>query len=116
MYIVKVDRDSVKRNPEAGSQGPYFVRGSSGYQQMWTLSRQPTWLFKYSDCQVTCGECGETFSYKDLTSEDVEEYCDACGMWSEYTRSNICPKCGELECVELDYEDIDSVVKELGLQ
>lgn len=70
---------------------------------------EPDWLFDYEPTLVTCNECGATFAHSELTSDT---------HWSEGDEScsfSVCPKCGEWECCDVEYEDPNGVAKELGL-
>lgn len=66
---------------------------------------EPNWSYRYVDTKVKCDECGAEFSYTELVYED-----------EEYHAVNACPKCGESDCCELEFENPEAVAKELGLR
>lgn len=63
----------------------------------------PKYSFEYEDSEVQCCECGETFKRSELLHDEIDDY---------YSLS-VCPKCGEFDCCELEYEKINDVIKSL---
>jgi hypothetical protein len=63
----------------------------------------PKWYFEYVPTFVICGECGSMFSHEYLKSDDSD-----CG--DNYS-SCVCPVCGEWDCCEVEYEDIQDAFK-----
>jgi uncharacterized protein YlzI (FlbEa/FlbD family) len=63
---------------------------------------QPRYSFEYEPMFVECGSCGAKFNHMYLKEE--YEYDNA--------YSNVCPACGEYECCEVEYQDIEEALKE----
>jgi len=67
----------------------------------------PEYLYEYEPLDVTCKYCGATFDHSMLT-----EFWDDYDIW----REKVCPNCGEDYCVDIEYEKLSDVLKEVGLK
>ncbi len=61
----------------------------------------PYWLYEYEKHDVQCDACGAIFDHGELTEADLDDY------YSDAA----CPKCGEPECCDITYEDIDDALE-----
>ena len=71
-----------------------------------TMTPEGPHLFEYEDTPVECDNCHEKFSYKELEADAMQDG-DGEETWSNW----ICPKCGEWDCCELEFESVESVLK-----
>lgn len=62
----------------------------------------PKYNFVYEPTFVKCEECNATFSHEYLESDVAD-----CG--DNYS-SQVCPVCGEWDCCEIEYEDIQEAL------
>lgn len=68
---------------------------------------EPAYLYEYKPTSLQCSECGAHFNHTELQSDS---------FWdgdSEYFSDTICPKCGAWNCLDVLYESIDVVVREV---
>lgn len=116
-FLIKIDRNSIKENPDAG-QTSFFIPGAvyktaTGWarhiQQCHQMTPDPNYLFNYEDCEVECTYCKEKFSYKDLKSKEAYDF----EYDEDYTLYYVCPKCNEPDCCDFEYEKIDDVLNEI---
>jgi len=115
MTLIKIKRNSIKRNPNAG-RTDYLIAGKEEHtsnpdgseswhrdvQHVRSLFPEPKWLFEYQNNRVTCNNCGKTFGWKRLESDYL----------SDFGSSSICPYCKEWDCCEIEFEDIKEVLRE----
>jgi hypothetical protein len=105
--ILRIDRSSVQRNPNAGSQvvlvpgrscasimGGCVVEGWQ-VQKFFSAYPEPLWFYNYLPLQITCNNCGQSFDSSKL--EGCRSFNDEYG-WIPAGGARICPKCGEGEC------------------
>jgi hypothetical protein len=119
-YTVKIDRNSVKINPMSYYPIPNYVLGQIQTSPDGSMSREifavyslqgdPKYIFSYIFPEITCQFCEHVFPHSELEDvdymdEDGEEYFDDLG----------CPNCKSAGCCELEWEEINDVVKELGM-
>ncbi len=55
--------------------------------------------FKYEDTDVECNGCGSKFMHNELESDD------------DGYSSTVCPKCGESDCCEVEYQSLSDFRK-----
>jgi len=84
----------VRRSETRGQQ---FVRG---------MTPEGLWLFDYEDTEVECHTCHARFSYEDLKADAIGD-----GNGDEIWSNSICPKCGEWDCCEIEYESIEETMR-----
>jgi hypothetical protein len=108
MIFIPIDRDTIRRNSDAGSHeilipGKPYVEGSTLTTPVTRLSligRIPEFSYSYEPIQVTCKYCGATFPWEELESYSDEETYVVKG------EARICPKCSTWECCdELEWEE-----------
>ncbi len=111
-YIVRIDRSSIKKNPDAGRTmfpmpGCWMPDGKGGMTRgvnmVYQMQPDPNYLAKNAYCEVTCAFCSSKFSHKDLEEDREYIYPDE----DYYYIDNICPKCGQRDCCEIEYEKFD---------
>ena len=112
-YFIEIE--SIKPNPTAG-QDRYAFPGKTqinkdGSQtreivEVRSMTPEPSHLVSYKPTDVKCNHCGSVFDYKEL-----KEDCGYDGDGDDYPICNICPRCGEPECCELDFENVDEFLK-----
>lgn len=61
----------------------------------------PKYSFKYENTEIICLGCGEKIMTDDLISEESAD--------GEYYSEAICPKCGEVDCCDLVYQNIEDI-------
>jgi hypothetical protein len=64
----------------------------------------PKYSFEYVNELLVCDECGCKIHYNELRDDEVWG-----GEWENWIE-NICPRCGEADCVDLEYEKIEDVI------
>jgi hypothetical protein len=127
-YQIKIDRNSIEKNPKAGFRGPYFVPGilqteiidgkihqTREVNSFYTISGQAKYFFDYLPCEVQCDYCGEKFDHSLLESEWREIpscYEEDYYFNDTYEADYICPFCKQDDCCELERENIEEVIKE----
>ena len=129
-FIIKIDKESIKENPNAGSMMHKFasgppkieetyevlfdgsrvlknVRKTQPIQTIRHLNPEGPYLFDYLPTTIKCDYCGAEFDYKELSADCN---CDSDGeeIWS----NEICPKCGTWGCCEIEYEKIEKLKEE----
>lgn len=109
--LIKIDRSSIRRNHEFdqwSSGVRQFVRGQHEGEMIetTTMSPPPEWFYKFIPAKVTCRDCGAEFMDTELKSDWAVD-----GDGDDYEINRICPKCGESDCCELEFERIEDVVK-----
>lgn len=98
MITVKINRDSVRLNPDYKPRNiPSILSSLIAYSK---------YLWEYENTEITCDFCHETFNWRDLQTIDTEDCYD----------TEVCPKCGVYACCTFDIESICSVVQEMGLE
>ena len=114
--VIKIKRDTVRPNPEAG-QTTFFVPGRAhqGEDGSWHREVQHihsifpagSHLFEYEDdAVIECEECHTKIRPSEFQADAMSNGDDE--IWS----NNICPHCGEWDCCEFEYESLESVLKE----
>jgi hypothetical protein len=116
-YIIRIDRTTIKKNPNAGnmtyqrSLGPptiteTFVNGilvSKTVQQnietLHSLTPEPAYWYEYQNTSIICDNCYCDFLHTKL----IDTWDD--GEYDHFY--NICPKCSKAECCEIEYEKFD---------
>jgi hypothetical protein len=120
-YLIEIDKESIKKNPNVGYCGPYNVPGiiqkriiegrvceiSRTIESVYTISPEPKYFWKYLDCLVTCKYCGYEFSYTKLETEDWETEDG-----EEVFKTEMCPFCNKAECCEIEYQKIEEAIEE----
>jgi len=123
--IVKIDRKSLRRNPDYGkffpgnkpvemAAGPISVSpdGKSASRVVTPIYEMPHWkyLFKYAEDPITCSNCHGVFMPSEIKTKDSEE-------WDEDTESyfpiEVCPFCEQHLEVDTEYPEV--VAKEMGI-
>jgi hypothetical protein len=66
----------------------------------------PTYSFEYENTKVTCDNCKEEITIKDL------EYAESPD--GEYISERVCPRCGTVDCCELEFEKIEDAIERKG--
>jgi len=120
MYFVKIDRSSIKKNPNypvkysyvpTTKRNPITINVtrpslydlSQDYIEVVTLSYDP-YIYKYEPLKVTCKYCGSTFDHTKLLNY-LDAHCEIC-------YEHVCPNCGYSECVDIEYESVYKVIRE----
>jgi len=116
-FVVKIDRGSIKKNPDKGKMpgemisqvpGPLLDDGKGGLYRnltpVYSLGgwSPPTYLYDRLPCEITCSHCGANFSRKELFDE---------GMWIEENETweyMVCCKCLKPNCCMLEFEELSS--------
>jgi hypothetical protein len=101
--LIKINRSSIKPNPNAGNSTYYQALGNGEYEILHTISPEGKWLYEYEDTLVTCYHCKAQFSYNDLESDEMS-FGDN-DMWTD----KVCPKCHTWSCCEIEFERIEQV-------
>lgn len=117
-FVVKIDRASIKENPNAGRSVYRYpsgrprkietfvdgilaeVRYEQDIQEMYSLTPEGKWLFSYLPTNIRCESCGAEFEHTELLSDEE---------WETYTNTK-CPKCGDWRCCNIEYEKIEDVI------
>lgn len=115
-YIVKIDRNSIKKNPKAGQRWGYHVPGNTCTEPDGSISRHVTYVeslslepkvfYEYEDTEIECKYCKSRFDYKDL----LEDECYDEDENEEYSVS-VCPYCNKTDPCELEFENITKVLE-----
>jgi len=143
-YFIKIIRDSIRQNLNAGKTKFNIINnidivgkdkyGNRKYfkseeevmkafqngdivkyeinkniENVYTIFPDPCYLFVYEDKQIQCNYCKAKFNHKDLKA-------DCFGAWGEGYSNIVCPMCGGWDCVNIEYEDIDKVIKQIQFQ
>ncbi len=116
-YTIKIDRNSIKKNPNAGFRGPYYVPGKTDCNADGSVSRnitpvymingEPEYSYDLIYPDITCQHCGSVSSYNELEDEeyvdDDDDYCIS---------TNICPKCKTSDCCQIEFETLKDALKD----
>lgn len=74
------------------------------YQEINFMNPVPPFSYQYKKTKVKCNYCDAKFTHDQLKSDSMEDD-------DNYSYSDkICPKCGEWECCQLEYEDIGGII------
>jgi len=110
-YLIKIDRKTIKKNPNAGSTVTLVPGIVDHYiddngNEVWERPVQRiyheaerSYLYKYKNNIVQCNECKKRFGVNKLES-------DSYGYDDIYS-DTICPYCGMWNCCEIEYEQFD---------
>lgn len=71
-----------------------------------SMTPEPKYHYKYLNTKVKCGFCGAKFVHDELQTDWVVG-----PDGDDIPHDNVCPKCGEIECVEIKYETIEEALK-----
>lgn len=82
----------------------YTVHNNSQIVQ--SMTPEPEYFYKHLNTKVKCGYCGAKFSHTELQTDWVVG-----PDGDDIPHDNVCPKCGEIECVEIKYETIDEALR-----
>ena len=122
---VKIDKNSIKKNPKGGERTTYHVPGVTmpdgrggmhrSVQICSSLTPEPYYFYKHLPCTITCDKCSKDFLKEDLieyeeTIEDYEEY-DECDEYEECTYEVLvrkCPHCEKELDIEFKFEKLNS--------
>lgn len=120
--IRRIDRSTIKRNPNAGAmsvlvpgciKNQYDANGNLiGQTRQVTrvdlMTPVPEYDYGYIQLMVTCENCKAMFDSCELESYDDDD------NWAPAEKACICPKCGYPECCpEIEEEELtDDMVKE----
>lgn len=120
-YLVKIDKNSIKENPDAGStilRRPigtpeiyekyeykngvminYEKSINQPYETIHMLSpiSKYSFRYKYEDTVVQCVDCHEIFSSDKLKYE----------IDYEGENNKVCPQCGVWNCCQLEFEKLN---------
>lgn len=72
-------------------------------EPIYSMSEEPRYLFAYIPTLIKCEVCNEEFYHTKLKHD--------CYDW-ERCSDTICPKCHDWDCCDLEFEDIDSIIKD----
>lgn len=97
----------LSTNPD-GLKNCYVDYVSSNVVDVTSAVPAPKYLYEYEPLDVTCKYCGATFDHSRL----IEFWDDDCDIW----REKVCPSCGKDNCVDIAYESLSDVLKEIGLK
>lgn len=112
---IKIDRNSISINPNAGRTHSIFPgkvlqnEDGSQYRQLQTIYHAPisTYSFSYEKTNVECDYCKAVFDFSELSDTWGDDYDGG-----EYFVENICPKCKEGQCCEIEFEKIEEAINE----
>lgn len=67
----------------------------------YTVYHQPIakYSFEYENPLISCSECDEYFYFNELLENDNDEYYS----------NTVCPKCGEIDCCKIEYQNINEI-------
>lgn len=132
-FFVKIDRNSIKKNPNAGNettiiQGPieFKHRGETitlkqaqelaanggelrveRYITEFRYFPEDDYFYEYEKIKVRCNNCsGEFFSNELQSDEDWDGE-------NEIYSTEVCPLCGEFDCCVIEYEKIEDALKDI---
>lgn len=107
-YIVKINRETIRPNPNAGSTIVYIpgryvkefnddgsVSIRADYQTIHTLQPQAKFLYEYIPTLVQCAFCYAEFYHTELATEEYQSY-----GYSD----TVCPKCESFDCCNIEFE------------
>lgn len=69
------------------------------YEHFTSMTPEPEYFYQYEDTEVECSECKAKFKRTELVDNSDYDY-DGNPIGSSLT----CPKCGEMDCCELEFE------------
>ena len=115
-FLVQIDRETIKKNPDGGSFGPYFVPGQlhndgngnkyRDCQAVYSFCPEPHYTAEYLPCEVMCENCLSRFPRNDLKLFE-DEYCDEDGD-EHYVSYWECPVCEQDACCTILWEHLDN--------
>lgn len=109
MITVRIDRSTIRRNPNAGRTeiqipGRSYIENGKRITQLQTvrlMTPEPSFFYEHNKTNVKCSRCMKSFGYSEL-----EEYADD-DTYVSSREARICPRCGEWECCdEIEYEKL----------
>jgi hypothetical protein len=88
-----------------GSCPDDWINKKSSFQptQKYYCISEPKYFYDYEDVEVSCKECGEKFSCRELGYDCVDDYYS----------TKVCPKCDCWDCCELEFERLGDVEHEI---
>ena len=122
-YHVKILRESIKPNPGYGLPIVMYGRSHTTHHDdgSVTINRSviplreignpgpvvdhQKWLYDYEVTEVTCEGCGASFPWTELKDTTDYDYDGNAIGWED-----VCPKCGEPECCDVEFEDITTAL------
>ncbi len=113
MVLIKIDRATIRENPNAGNT-VYYVPGkpeisedgstrTMNIQTLYSLTPEPKWLYKYTPTVIECKNCKKFIIHTELESDSF----DYDGGYS----NRVCPECGEWDCCDIEFEKITDVIE-----
>lgn len=81
------------------------------FQHFRTIEAGPEFLYQYIPTKVECRNCGKSFLHTELTSDSVPD-----GDGGETFIDNVCPKCGEADCCDIEFEEPEVVRRRLKIK
>lgn len=105
--------DDFMRDMAALHREKFNYTETNNIQMVESLVAEPPYLYEYRPTRVQCYSCKAKFPHTELES-DVEDcgcsqYDDCCGCYKDTDTK--CPKCGNWNCCELEYEDIGETMR-----
>jgi len=116
-FTVKINRKSIKANPNAGEYIREIVSGTvcsdgkggayRNCQPVYSMCPEPNFFFEYEPCYVVCDSCKKEFLKEELIDDLNECWDDELELWYFEGSCLTCPFCGKKDCCELEWEKLD---------
>jgi len=112
IFSDKTAYEIIKNSKEISPRYGLTLEMHQNYNDVFWETPNPEYLYKYRKIKVKCNECKETFYNTELEYGEIDE-CSCCGNGYSYSNTK-CPKCGEWDCCELEYEKIEDALKRIN--